>query len=297
VQWVLAVSGLWTMAALGAGMAGLGAAAVLLRMGKRNAGGGQQLAPDSQRVVLNWQRLGKAFAPYLLLVLIIVAGQLLLAGALDVVVLNLNFPAVETAFGWLTPAGPGRSISLFGHAGALLLYASIGAFLWFRWRGTFEPQNEYSGVIIARKTVRGSVKSTVSIVALVAMALTMQHAGMTQLLALGLSENTGALFPFLSPFVGALGAFVTGSNTNSNVIFAQLQQQTARAVGAAVPVILAAQTAGGAMGSVFAPAKVVVGVSTVADADEGKVLRLATAYGVGLLVVLGVLAWVWAGVD
>lgn len=282
VQWALAVIGLWTMAALGAGMAGLAVSAFSLRR-RRTAG-----------VVLDRDRLLKAFVPYLLLVLIIVAGQLLFAEPLDVIELNLEFPAVETGFGWRTEAGPGRSISLLGHAGALLLYASIGGFLWFRWRGTFQPEKAYDGATIARKTVKGSIKSTVSIVALVAMALTMQHAGMTQMLALTLSENTGALFPLLSSFIGALGAFVTGSNTNSNVIFGQLQQQTAVALGTSVPAILAAQTAGGAIGSVFAPAKVIVGVSTVAGADEGKVLRLATAYGVGLLLVLGVVVWIFA---
>ena len=288
VQWALATAGLWTLAALGAGMAGLVVSAMLLR--PRTLVG----VSGTPARLLDWQRLGKAFVPYLLLVVIIVAGQLVFAGPLDVVEINLNFPTVETDFGWQTAAGPGRSISLLGHAGALLLYASVCAFLWFRLRGTFHPEKAYEGVVIARKTVKGSIKSTVSIVALVAMALTMQHAGMTQMLAVALSENTGALFPLLSPFIGALGAFVTGSNTNSNVIFGQLQQQTALALGTSTPIILAAQTAGGAMGSVFAPAKVVVGVSTVAGADEGKVLRLATAYGVGLLVVLVLVVWVVA---
>lgn len=283
VQWALAVAGLWTMAALGAGMAGLVVSAILLR---RGAGIGSSL---------NVRRLAAAFVPYLLLVIIIVAGQVLLAEPLDVVELNLNFPAVETSFGWRTEAGTGRSISLFGHAGALLLYASVAAYFWFRRRGTFRKEQAYEARVIVAKAARASVKSTVSIVALVAMALTMEHAGMTQLLALALSENTGALFPFLSPFIGALGAFVTGSNTNSNVIFGQLQQQTALALGVSVAIILAVQTAGGALGGVFAPAKVVVGVSTVSGADEGKVLRIATAYGMWLLMILGLVAlgWQW----
>ncbi len=290
VQWALAVRGLWTMAAMGAGLAGLVASAVLLRPGRRQPG-------DDVQAAVNLPRLLKAFAPYLLLIAIIVVGQLLLAGPLNVIELNFLFPSVETAYGWRTEAGAGRSISLLGHAGALLLYASIGGFLWFRSQGPFRPERPYKARVIVRKTVRSLLKPTVSIVALVAMALTMEHTGMTQMLALALSEKTGALFPFLSPFIGALGAFVTGSNTNSNVIFGQLQQQTALALGVSVAVILAVQTAGGALGGVFAPAKVVVGVSTVSGADEGKVLRLATAYGLGLLIVIGLLAmiWVWAG--
>lgn len=287
VQWTLAVAGLWTLAAFGAGLAGLLAGAILLR---------PPTAEDRQALLarLNVASLGVAFVPYLLLVVVIVAGQLLFAGPLDAVQLNLSFPAVETAFGWRTAAGPGRSISLLGHPGALLLYSSVLAFFWFRRRGTLAPGRAYDGRRIVQKTVRGAVTSTISIVTLVAMAVTMQHAGMTQLLAQALSSKAGTLFPFLSPFIGALGSFMTGSNTNSNVVFAQLQQQTALALGISIPVILAAQTAGGAIGSIFAPAKVVVGVSTVSGADDGQVLKLAAVYGVLILVVLGVVAWIFA---
>ena len=50
---------------------------------------------------------------------------------------------------------------------------------------------------------------------------------------------------------------MTGSNTNSNVVFGQLQQETALVLALSVPLILAAQTTGGAIGSLFAPAKVI----------------------------------------
>jgi lactate permease len=124
------------------------------------------------------------------------------------------------------------------------------------------------------------------------MAVTMQHAGMTQLLAEVISANTGALYPILAPFIGALGAFMTGSNTNSNVVFGSLQMQTAETLGVTVAVILAAQTAGGAIGSMFAPAKVVVGVSTVEGAEESSVLGQVTLYGVIMLAILGIVTWI-----
>ncbi|HCB49965.1 MAG TPA: L-lactate permease, partial [Chloroflexi bacterium] len=185
----------------------------------------------------------------------------------------------------------GRSISLLGHAGALLMYTSLLSFLWFRWRGTFREGEDYSGRVIAIKTVKGSIKSTIGIVTLVAMAVTMQLAGMTQLLAQALSAATGPLFPFLSPIIGALGAFMTGSNTNSNVVFGQLQLETATALGLSVAVILAAQTAGGAIGSLFAPAKVIVGASTVDGASDSLILRKALTYGLVIIAILGLVVW------
>jgi lactate permease len=60
-----------------------------------------------------------------------------------------------------------------------------------------------------------------------------------------------------------LGAFLTGSNNNSNVLFGVLNQEAARMMGLSIPWILAAQTTGGSLGSVMAPAKLMVGAITV----------------------------------
>lgn len=308
VQYGLAIAGLWSLAAFGAGIAGLVAMIVDLRTGIFNAdkwyarltrrstraikGGESPVSgQSSSNHRINRSALAKAAVPYLILTIIVVLGQLLFRESLSVITLDPHFPEVNTKFGWLTPAGPGRSISLLGHAGALLLYTSLLSYLWFRWRGTFREGEEYSGRLIAAKTVRGSIKSTIGIVTLVAMAVTMQHAGMTQLLAQALSASTGPLFPFISPIIGALGAFMTGSNTNSNVVFGQLQMETATALGLSVAVILAAQTAGGAIGSLFAPAKVIVGSSTVEGASDSLVLRNALTYGLAIIAILGIVVW------
>ncbi len=118
------------------------------------------------------------------------------------------------------------------------------------------------------------------------MAVIMQHAGMTETLAQGLADGTGKLFPVVSPWIGALGAFMTGSNTNSNVVFAALQMRTAELLGYSVAIILAAQTSGGALGSVIAPTKIVVGASTGGMAGrEGEIMRKLLVY-TGLLVAL-----------
>jgi lactate permease len=119
---------------------------------------------------------------------------------------------------------------------------------------------------------------------MVSMAVIMSHAGMTDALARGLAQGVGGFFPLASSWIGALGAFMTGSNTNSNVVFAMMQRRTAEILGRSVPLILAAQSAGGAIGSVAAPTKVVVGASTAGMADqEGPILRKLFPY-IGLLI-------------
>jgi lactate permease len=143
-----------------------------------------------------------------------------------------------------------------------------------------------------QRTVKSAVPSSIGIATMVGMAVAMDHAGMTYVLAEGLGKAAGPLYPLVAPFVGALGAFMTGSNTNSNVVFASLQQQAAQLLGISVPIILAAQTTGGAMGSMLAPAKLIVGCSTAGLAgEEGKVLKKSLAPGLIICGVVGVLAW------
>ncbi len=292
-QWIIAGSGLWTLAALGAGLTGLLVAIPLLSHQTDRANNSDVADAVQSGENARTKRLLIAFLPYMILIAVVLLGQLIFADTLDVIVINPQFPETCTSKGWCIPAGKGRSINLFGHGGALLFYASILTMLWYRWRGplaTAESATYRIGPVV-RKTLQGMVKPTIGVYTLVAMALTMEHAGMTQLLAEMLSR-TGAFFPFISPFIGALGAFMTGSNTNSNVVFGQLQQQTALVLVLTVPLILAAQTTGGAIGSLFAPAKVIVGCSTVDGADEGKVLKMASLAGLAVVLAVGVLVWV-----
>ena len=122
------------------------------------------------------------------------------------------------------------------------------------------------------------------------MALVMDTAGMTEALAQGLADLTSQLFPLVSPWIGALGAFMTGSNTNSNVVFGLLQSRTAQLLGYSVAIILASQTAGAGLASVIAPAKLVVGTST-ADlvGREGEVMRKMLPYIIVLVALISLL--------
>jgi len=114
---------------------------------------------------------------------------------------------------------------------------------------------------------------------------------MIYILAEGLSHLVSAsLYPALTPFIGALGAFISGSNNNSNILFTNLHMQTAQLMGLDVTLVLAAQSAGGAVGSIFAPAKIIVGCSTVGLAGkEGQVIGKVIKYGLILVASISIL--------
>jgi lactate permease len=287
-QFLAVTNGLWAIGGMVGGLAGLAVGVAWARWQARREIGSTGLAGHALPAQPKSMPLGWALFPYTLLIAIVLTAQLVppARDLLGQVVIRVRFPELTTARGWVTPAGTGRTISVFGHAGALLTYAAIISY------ATFHKQGYYArGTArrIVQAVVRKATRSSLGIAAMVGMAVTMEHAGMTQQLADGVARVAGTAFPLVAPFIGALGAFMTGSNTNSNVVFGGMQQHVATLLGLGPLVILAAQTAGGAVGSMFAPAKVIVGCSTVnLGGQEGPVLRAVMRYG--LAIVCGI-AW------
>ncbi len=289
VQYAVAASRLWSLASFLAAMAGLLAAGALTRLPGYQGTDEEQDSNRAHTDDTGRMSLLSALAAYLALLAVVIVAKLVspVGELVDLVQLSFDFPESRTALGWVNPAGPTRPLSVFGHTGALIGYSSVIAYVIYRRQGCYRP-----GALrqIVGQTVRTSVRPTVGITFLVGMALFMADSGMTFSLAEGLGRAVGPAFPLLAPFIGALGAFVTGSNTNSNVLFAGLQQQTAEMLGVSGLIILGAQNVGGAVGSVAAPAKVIVGCSTAGLADqEGRVLRLNLVYTLIIVALTGVL--------
>ncbi|WP_237770188.1 L-lactate permease [Ornithinimicrobium sp. CNJ-824] len=92
----------------------------------------------------------------------------------------------------------------------------------------------------------------------------------------------GANWPLVAPWIGALGAFVAGSNTVSNLTFSLFQFATGNEIGVAPESVVAAQAIGGAAGNPVAIHNIVAASATVGLLGrEGDLIRktvLITAY-------------------
>ncbi|MBN1449673.1 MAG: L-lactate permease [Anaerolineales bacterium] len=280
VQFTIAVgAGLWNLGAFAGGLAGLAVSMWVARW--RGAGKGVE---RSER-----KPLFLALSAYLILILFTTVILLIptVKDWLGQASIQIQFPETVTALGFVSPAGTNRPIHIFTHAGAILVYTSLVSFFIYRRAGLYKAG---AGKNILRGTIKSMMSSSLSIVLMVAMASLMQGSGMTEAMAQGLADAAGKAFPLIAPWIGGIGAFMTGSNTNSNVVFAGLQMRTAELLAYSVPAILAGQTAGAAVASVAAPAKVVVGVSTAGMAGkEGDVLRALVGYTALLVMFIGFL--------
>ncbi len=108
------------------------------------------------------------------------------------------------------------------------------------------------------------------------------------------SGLVGDAFPMLSAAIGALGAFIAGSNTVSNMMFSQFQFEVAQTLTISSVVIVALQAVGAAAGNMIAIHNVVAASATVGLLGrEGATLRktvLPTIYYLLFAGALGMLA-------
>ena len=205
--------------------------------------------------------------------------------------LGFEFPELRTTFGFIMPAETGKKINLFLHPGTIIMISGLLSFLFLKTRAYLKGGELFE---IIKDSFNNSRNTSIAIFSLVGTAVVMNHAQMTNLLAAGISSIINReIYPIIAPFIGALGAFITGSNNNSNVLFGNLQMQTAIFLDLSVALILASQTAGGALGSIMAPAKVILGCSTVGlGGKEGDVIGKLVLYTSALILSVGVITYI-----
>ena len=129
----------------------------------------------------------------------------------------------------------------------------------------------------------------ITVASVVGLAFVMNNSGMTTSMGMAFTK-TGVLFPFLSPFLGLLGVFLTGSDTSSNVLFGGLQKVTAEQLGMNPLLTCAANTSGGVMGKMISPQSIAVAcAATGLVGEEGNLFRFTLKHALFLTAVMGVI--------
>ncbi len=97
---------------------------------------------------------------------------------------------------------------------------------------------------------------------------------MPLVLAESVAGVTGNAWPFFSNFVGGLGAFITGSNTVSDLLFAEFQWGVAEKLELSRQLLVASQAVGGAVGNMICIHNVVAACAVVGlSGYEGAIIR------------------------
>jgi lactate permease len=139
------------------------------------------------------------------------------------------------------------------------------------------------------QTWRQSRIAILTVALIVGLAYLMNYSGLNYTLGLGVA-SVGILFPLLSPFLGWVAVFLSGSDTSGNALFGNLQVVAANQLGLNPVLIAATNSSGGVMGKMISPQNIATGVSvTDLKGQEGVVFARTFKHSIVLTLVLGVL--------
>ncbi|BDG34556.1 L-lactate permease [Saccharococcus caldoxylosilyticus] len=118
------------------------------------------------------------------------------------------------------------------------------------------------------------------------------YAGLSSAIGLALAK-TGNAFPFVSPLLGWLGVFITGSVVSNNALFGHLQVVTGTQIGTNSSLLLAANTSGGVMGKLISPQSIAIATAAVQETGrESNLFKMTIYYSLILLLFVGVWTYV-----
>ncbi|NDP26641.1 MAG: L-lactate permease [Flavobacterium sp.] len=174
---------------------------------------------------------------------------------------------------WLTDAG--ILIFLGSFLGGLLQGATIKDLLSVFWKSVVQLKKTY-----------------ITVISLIILSTIMDFSGMIPVLGLALAAATGTFYPLFAPAIGCLGAFLTGSDTSSNILFGKLQANVAHQIGGEPSWFAAANTVGATGGKIISPQSIAIATSACGQqGEEGTIMKKALPYALFYIIVAGLMVY------
>ncbi len=115
-----------------------------------------------------------------------------------------------------------------------------------------------------------------------------------EVLGEGFADLLGGTFVVFSGFLGALGSFMTGSATVSNLLFGSLQVDAARALENAAAIFLALQLIGAGVGNMISLSNIAMAAGAAGlDSKEGEVIRETIIPVIVVCLMAGLVLYFW----
>ncbi|WP_425040487.1 L-lactate permease [Primorskyibacter sp. S187A] len=213
----------------------------------------------------------RAWAPYGVVVVLLV-----LTRTIPEIKALLVSPSVTLAMSDLFGSGIGVKVTPLYLPGSILIAASLLTIPLHKM-----PIKTYSHAF--RAAVRTMIKAAPALLLAVPMVKVFLNsasesmASMPIVLAESIAAAAGESWSLFAPTIGAMGAFVAGSNTISNMMFSLFQFSTADQIGlgaAGAAIVVALQAVGGAAGNMICVHNVVAASATVGLINrEGEIIR------------------------
>lgn len=148
--------------------------------------------------------------------------------------------------------------------------------------------------VVCVRTGSQLARPALTIALFLAFAYVTSASGMTTTLGRALA-GTGALFPAVSPILGWLGVFITGSDTSANALFGRLQQTSAEQLGLNPVLAVAANSSGGVTAKMISPQSIAVACAAAGlTGREPDLLRFTLPHSLVMLAAISAMTWLQA---
>jgi lactate permease len=266
--------------------------------------------PAAERESYETPPLGRtlyAWSPFIIIVALFLLAQVPpIKAAVSAIQTAINFPSAEVSETTGLPAVPWPGLNEAVEQRPPVVaeaapYAATFSTNWLSAAGTIILIADLIALAVLRvgpgralriygQTLNQLKWAILTIASILGLAYLLNYSGVTYTLGLAFAA-TGVLFPFFASFIGWLGVALTGSDTSSNALFANLQKVTAQQIGINPILTVGANSSGGVLGKMISPQNLAVGTSaTGLQGKEGDLLRLVLKWSLGLTLVMAV--WV-----
>jgi len=283
VQLLIISLELYSLASLLTALVGLTAMLLLYKLRTKSKGKNEGMYASELNLL-------QSVLPYAVILGLSVVFQFL-PDILRNISLSFTFPGTETTIGYIvTPETGYARMRLFGHPAVLLLAASGVAIGIYKRAGVWDKAVFKDAL---NKTVKKGIPATLALLFLGNMSLIMMDSGMTHLLSYGVADLTGDFYPLVAPFFGVLGSFLTGNNTNSNILFGSFQYTIAARLDVSGAMMSAVQSMSGGIGVAIAPTLVLMGaIASKLDGQESLIYRKIIGIVLIIALVMGVVNFI-----
>ncbi len=222
----------------------------------------------------------KAWSSFLLIFVLLLATSKLAAPVNQVLSVFSSTITIQgtLTFSWINT--PGVWIFLSAFIGGLIQGATL---------------SDFKEVMLG--TLNQMKETMITMISVLACAKIMGYSGMISDIAAFAIGAAGAIYPLVAPWIGALGTFVTGSGTNSGVLFGAVQKQAAETLGVNPYWMVALNSLGVAAGKMMSPQSLAIALSAVDQKGrDSELMKRILPYGIVFLVLMSIFAFIGTGI-
>ncbi len=223
-----------------------------------------------------------AWSPFIVLTVIVMIWSapffknlFLPNGALSSLVFKFNLPGTVSE---VTHKPLVLTLNIIGQTGTAILLTIIITILMSK-KVNFKDAGRLFGV-----TFKELWLPVLTICFILAISKITTYGGLSAAMGQGIAK-AGNVFPVLSPILGWIGVFMTGSVVNNNSLFAPIQASVAQQIGTSGSLLVSANTVGGVAAKLISPQSIAIATAAVKQVGkESELLKMTLKYSVCLLI-------------